>query len=52
MNNRFYVGSIYHEVVEGFNDKVLVICARNVERTNKKKEKVKNPLLSHLSMTY
>lgn len=33
MNNRFYVGSIYHEVVEGFSDKVLVICARNVEKT-------------------
>lgn len=33
MNCRYYVFNIYHEVVEGFNDKVLVICTRNVEDT-------------------
>ena len=33
MNCRYHVFNIYHEVVEGFNDKVLVVCTRNVENT-------------------
>lgn len=33
MNSRYHVLNVYHEVVEGFNDKVLVICTRNVENT-------------------
>jgi len=33
MNCRYHVFNIYHEVVDGFNDKVLVICTRSVENT-------------------
>lgn len=33
MNSRYHVFNVYHEVVDGFNDKVLVICTRIVENT-------------------
>lgn len=33
MNSRYHVFNVYHEVIEDFNDKVLVICTRNVENT-------------------
>lgn len=33
MNSRYHVFNVYHEVVDGFNDKVLVIGTRIVENT-------------------